>query len=143
MAQNEKVLWDILNRLNGNNWTMATTIVGQEPTESVVENAFAVGTLKGALVLKYRPEDIEDTIYFMKHRGYLEIHGYGLMAPEMVYSLTEKALDVARSQKLPEEEEKAFQESLWDINPKFYGMGPNWREVWKRFKKRISKDGSQ
>jgi hypothetical protein len=92
--------------------------------------------------LKYRPEDIEDTIYFMKHRGYLETHGYGF-APEMVYSLTEKALDVAQSQKLPEEEEKAFQESLWDINPKIHGMGPNWREGWRRLKKGISKGRAQ
>ena len=142
MAQNEKVLWDILNRLNGNKVIMATTTKGQEPTESAVENAFPVGNLKGELVLKHRPEDIEDTIYFMKHREYLETHGYGF-APEMVYSLTEKAVGVARSQKLPEEEEKAFQESLWDINPKIYGMGPNWREGWRRFKKRRSKDGSQ
>lgn len=143
MAQNEKVLWDILNQLNGKKMVMVQTIAGQEPKESTVENAFAVGKLKGELVLKYRPEDIEDTIYFMKYRGYLENHGYGLMAPEMVYSLTEKALEVARSQKLPEEEEKAFQESLWDINPKIYGMGPNWREGWRRLKKRISKGGAQ
>ena len=142
MAQNEKVLWDILNRLNGNNVTMTTTTVGQEPTNSVVENALAVGKLKGELVLKHRPEDIEDTIYFMKHREYLDNHGYAF-APEMVYSLTEKGLDVAQSQKLPEEEEKAFQESLWDINPKFYGMGLNWREGLRRFQRRRSKDGSQ
>lgn len=143
MAQNEKVLWDILNLLDCKKMIMAKTIKGQEPKESAVENAFAVGKLKGELVLKHRPEDIEDTIYFMKHRGYLETHGYGLIAPEMVYSLTEKALDVAQSRKLPEEEEKAFQESLWDINPKIYGMGSNWREGWRRLKKRISKDGSQ
>ena len=143
MAQNEKVLWDILNHLTGKKVIMATTTIGQEPTESTVENAFSVGKLKGELVLKHRPEDIEDTIYFMKHREYLETHGYGLMAPEMIYSLTEKALEVAQSQELPEEEEKAFQESLWDINPKVYGMGLNWQEAWRRFKKRITKDGSQ
>ena len=143
MAQNEKVLWDILNRLNGNNVTMTKTILDHEPTESVVENACAVGKLKGELVLRHRPEDIEDTIYFMKHLEYLETHGYGLMAPEMIYSLTEKALEVAQSQELPEEEEKAFQESLWDINPKFYGMGLNWREGLRRFQRRRSKDGSQ
>lgn len=143
MAQNEEVLWGILNLLNGANVTMTRTTKGHEPNVSTVENAFAVAKLKGQLVLKHRPEDIEDTIYFMKHREYLETHGYGLVAPEMVYSLTEKAIEVAQSQKLPEEEGKAFQESLWDINPKIYGMGPNWREGWRRLKNRISKGGAQ
>ena len=139
MAQNEKVLWDILSRLNGHDIIMKLAIKGQAPQQSTIENAFAIGKLKGELVLKYRPDDIEDTIYFMENREYLVKHGYGTFAPEMAYSLTEKALEVAQSQKLPEEEEKAFQEALFDINPKFYGMGPNWREVWRRFRKRVSK----
>ena len=139
MAQNEKVLWDVLSRLNGHNVIMEMATKGREPQQSTVENAFPIGKLKGELVLKYRPDDIEDTIYFMEYREYLVKHGYGLFAPEMVYSLTEKAVEVAQSQKLPEEEEEAFQESLWDINPKIYGMGPNWREGWRRFRKRVSK----
>jgi hypothetical protein len=57
----------------------------------------------------------------------------------MVFGLTEKALELVQSRKLPEEEEKAFKESLWDINPKLYGVGPNWREGLRRIKKRMSK----
>ena len=109
----------------------------------IIENAIVAGLLKGELVLKHRPEDIEDTIYFMKHRRYLKTHGYGIAAPELAYGLTDKALEVVQSQKLPDEEEKAFQESLWDINPKVYGFGLNMREWIRRFKKRKTKDGPQ
>lgn len=72
----------------------------------------------------------------MKHRGYLLIHGQGMIAPEMIYSLSDKAVDVFESETLPEEEEEAFQEALWDIKPKLYGVGPNLREWKKRWQKR-------
>ena len=37
---------------------------------------------------------------------------------------------------LPKEEEKAFKESLWKIEPEYYGIGPNlkaWKRAWKKF----------
>lgn len=135
MAQNERIVWDILNRLDGHTINMSTSF-GSEETKPV-HNAYGVGQLKGQLVLRYKPDDIEDTIYFMKHRGYLIGHGFSMM-PEMVFSLTEKALEVARSEKLPSEEEKAFEEHLWDFsNPKIYGVGFNARELWRRLNKFI------
>ena len=106
----------------------------KQPVVSTIEHAFSVGELKGELVLKFIPADIEDTIYFLKHRGYLEHHGYGF-APEMVYSLTDKAVEVFEQHQLPEEEQKAFKEALWDIKPNWYGMGPNLPEIMKRVKK--------
>jgi len=136
MAQNEDVLWDILKLLHGNKSGWTKEIDGKK-TRTNIENGFAVTSLKGELVLKYLPQDIEDTIYFMKHRSYLMTHGIGaLINPEAVYSLTEKALSVSEEQKLPLEEIKAFEESLWNIEPKLYGIGPNIKGWKKKFSKK-------
>jgi len=112
---------------------------GQETQDHTINNAYSIGGLKGKLVLKYIPGDIEDTIYFLFNREYLVLHGRGSIAPEQAYSLTEKAIEVFQKKQLPLEEENAFKEALWDLKPNFYGMGPNLPEVWKRFKKWLTK----
>lgn len=139
MAQNEDTLWDILRLLDGHHITMPEKL--HEPEKRVpLENAYEIKVLKGELVLRHAPQDIEDTIYFMKHRGYLTSFGYKAMWPEAALILTDKAQKVSREQKLPEDEETAFHESLWDISkPKVYGMGFNFGELWRRIKKRQQK----
>jgi hypothetical protein len=139
MAQNEQILWDVLGLLFGHSVEWTTQTAGNEPNSHTIENAFAAATLKGELVLRYIPADIEDTIYFLKYREYLVVHGHGLMLPEYVYSLTEKAIEVHVNRQLPEEEEKAFQESLWEIKPRVYGIGPNLPEFLKRWRKLFSR----
>ena len=137
MAQNEKTLWDILNLLNGKRIAVAKHFNKPED-KKILNNAAETRALKGNLVLRHAPQDIEGTIYFMKHRGYLDNFGYGILLPEVAMFLTDKALNVIREEKLPEDEEKAFQQALWDItNPKFYGMGFNFGELWRRTKKRF------
>ncbi len=104
-----------------------------------LENAYSINQLKTKLVLRYLPSDIEDTFYFMEHRGYLLIHGQGMINPKIAYTMTEKAITVFDQQKLPEDEREAFKESLWNIEPKFYGVGPNlsaWKELIKRWRKK-------
>ncbi len=135
MPQNEKVLWEILSLMHSNTTGWTNKISGQEPVENKIENGFGIHALKGRLVLKYRPDDIEDTIYFMWHRNYLAKHGQGMINPDIAYSLSEKALEVIKQGKLPEDEEHAFKESLWDIKPKLWGMGPNLSEWLRRAKK--------
>jgi len=108
MAQNENVLWDMLRLLHGHSATSRFEEKGQDTQEDTINNAYTIGGLKGRLVLKYKPEDIEDTIYFLKNREYLVTHGRGLIAPEQIYSLTEKAIEVFQNKKLPQEEENAF-----------------------------------
>jgi hypothetical protein len=125
MPQNENVLWDVMRLLHGHSVTMGWAREDEEEKPSPIENAFAVGKLKGELVLKHTPADIEDTIYFLKHREYLVTHGMGMVWPEAVYSLTDKAIDVFKRGELPKDEQKAFAEALWEIKPRFYGVGPN------------------
>ena len=131
MAQNEDTLWEILDLLHGNQsgWT---SDIGGNKQRTDIENGYAVSLLKGRLVLKYLPQDIEDTIYFMKHREYLVTHGQGIIMPEAVYSLTDKAIAIHESKILPEEEQAAFKDALWNIEPKLYGVGPNIKG-WKNY----------
>lgn len=139
MAQSEKVLWEILSLMHENTagWTIT---VADKPKHHEVENSYAVSHLKSQLLLKFLPSDIEDTIYFMKHREYIIIHGQGLIIPEIAYSMTEKAISVFNNKELPEEEKEAFKESLWNIEPKVYGMGPNlsaWKKLIINVKKKL------
>lgn len=136
MAQSEDILWEILKLMRGHTAGWTITIM-DKPNHHEVENGYSVSQLKAHLVLKYLPSDIEDTIYFMKHREYLTEHGQGIMMPEIAYSLSEKAISVFDQKKLPSDEKAAFKESLWKIEPKFYGIGPNlkaWKKIFKRKK---------
>jgi hypothetical protein len=138
VAQNEDALWDILELLHGNDSGWTAEIAGREHRTDI-ENGYAVTSLKSRLVLKYLPSDIEDTIYFMKSRDYLIVHGQGMIMPEAVYSLSEKAISVYMSRELPEEERQAFKNKLWNIEPKLYGVGPNikgWKKWWSKLRKR-------
>ena len=134
LAQKEDVLWDILTYLNGNTAHWTITLL-DKPQNHEQKNGMGVANLKSELVLKHLPTDIEDTIYFMKHRNYLRTHGQGMVMPELVYSLTEKGVEVAKAKELPEEEKVAFKESLWKIEPNFYGVGPSipaWKKMFKK-----------
>ncbi len=136
MAQNEDALWEILNLMyeNMSGWT---SDIGGRKKRTDIENGFGVSPLKGRLVLNFLPQDIEDTLYFMKHRDYLMTHGQGMIMPEAVYSLTDKGISVYRSKSLPEEEKEAFKEALWNLEPKLYGIGPNlkgWMKKWNQWR---------
>lgn len=144
MAQQEQALWDAIDLMLGRTSGWTTTSLGKEPVETTIENGIGVNQLKAALVLKYKPEDIEDTVYFMKYRGYLVVHGAGVFNPEYVYSLSDKALEVASKGELPQEEQKAFNEALWSISPSMWGIRPNIPELMRRSKKLLSKrEGKQ
>ena len=135
MAQNEDTLWDILGLLDGHHIRMPEKL-GDPKKQIVLKNTYEIKLLKSELVLRHTPQDIEDTIYFMKHREYLTNFGYRAMWPEAALILTEKALKVRHEGQLPDEERKAFQEVLWDISrPKIYGIGFNFGELWRRMKK--------
>ena len=136
MAQSENILWDILNLMRGQtfHWDVS---VGNNTNHNKVENCRGISYIKSQLVLKYLPPDIEDTIYFMKYRNYLIVHGQGMIMPELAYSMTEKAITVFDEKEIPIDEKEAFKESLWNIEPKLYGIGPNitaWKKLMKKFK---------
>ena len=136
MAINEKLCWAVLHRLHGHVATMRQTTVGFPDQEHEVENGASIGKLESELVLKFSKSAIEDSLYFLEKRDYLIVHGYGMMSPRMVYSLTQKALDAIRSGTFTDEEQQAFEESLLDISkPGMAGMKVNLREMWRRAKK--------
>ncbi|MCH9694280.1 MAG: hypothetical protein K0U72_07200 [Gammaproteobacteria bacterium] len=83
-------------------------ILDKDPVEHEFEDAHNIHQLKGALVLKYQPDDIEDTIYFMRYRGYFMVHGQGAIAKEIVFSSSEKACEIADLRSLPDEEENGL-----------------------------------
>jgi hypothetical protein len=135
MAQQEQALWDTLKLTYGHTSGWETTVLEKEPTKTVVENGISSSKLKAELVLKYKPSDIEDTIYFMEHRGYFLIHKAGAFSGLMVYGLTDKALKVLSDGVLPKEEQIAFREALWDIKPRVWGVSLNLPEIMRRGKK--------
>ena len=137
MAQQEQILWDILKLMYGRTSVWTTTVLQKEPIhmEGVVENGIDSNKLKAELVLQYKPNDIEDTIYFMEYRGYFLIHKAGAFSGLMTYSLTDKALKVLDDGELPKEEQVAFREALWDIKPRVWGVSPNLPEILRRSKK--------
>ena len=139
LPQKEKILWDALSLMYKQDVTVTTTYMGEEPKKKVVKNAIGVVDLKGRLVLKYIPADIEDTIYLLKNRDYLITEKTGNGGYDFVYSLTDKAIKVASSQKLPTDEEVAFKEALWDINPGIWGVRLNVAEMFRRGKKKLKK----
>ena len=139
MAQQEQTLWDTLELMHGRIGGWTTTEPNKEPTKKVVKNGIDAGSLKKELVLKYRPSDIEDTIYFMEHRDYFSIHSSGVFTGLIVYGLTDKALGVLRDGVLPKEERTAFREALWDLKPRIWGVSPNIPEIVRRAKKVFKK----
>lgn len=140
MPQRENVLWDVLGLMNGHQVTETTRILDKPPTVNMYDNAYSVTEMKGILVLSHSPRDIEDTLCFMEHRSYFKIHIDRLLPYLPIFCLSDKAMEVVQSKSLPEEEEKAFQESLWNVDPKLYGVGPNWREAMRRLKKLQNKE---
>ena len=97
MPQSEDILWDVLKLMRGHTFHWDVT-VGGNTNHSEIENGRAVSYLKSQLILKYFPSDIEDTIYFMKYRNYLMVHGQGMIMPEIAYSMTEKAIGIPGTQ---------------------------------------------
>ena len=56
------------------------------------------------------------------------------MRPELVYSLTEKGVQIAVEKNFLKRK-VAFKESLWNIEPKLYGKEPNIPAWKKKFQK--------
>lgn len=139
MALNEDVLWIVLELMHNRSdtWTLRILTDPDSPFESTTteDHSMTVANLKKTLVLQYRPADIDDTVRFLKTRGYLLPHGYGIAAPEMAYSLSPKAINVLDRRTLPYDEQRAFDERILEAEkPEIYGIRLNLPELWKRAK---------
>ena len=137
MAKSEKVFWHVLTRMQNQSVTMSQTMLDKPPQESHIENASGIGDLEAELVLKFEKSEIEDTLYFLEKRGYLLVHGYGMVSPRMAYSLTDKALGVLESKVLPAEEIEAFDTAILDVSkPGIWGMKLDVKSAWKKSKRK-------
>ena len=133
MAILEKVCWEILNKLKG-----STCIINKGKENSrTIENAMSLYEIEKDLVLRYSKSEIEDSLYFLEKRGYLILHGF-MNLTLVAYELTVRAFEVLNENKFSDEEQKAFQEALFDIKkPGWFGMKVNLGEIYRRFKKRF------
>ena len=113
MALNEQVFWHVLELMRGRSCSWTIEIQGEPimPTNTQ-ENAIAVTDLKSQLVLRFSRADIEDTIYFLTSRSYVNIHRQGAIGPDIAYCLSNKAIDVLQNKQLPGEEQRAFEENI-------------------------------
>ena len=137
MALNENVFWTVLDLMHNHSdsWTLRILIDPSFESTTTKDHAITVGRLRARLVLQYPRIDIEDTIHFLKTRGYLLTHGHGIAAPEMAYSLSSKAIDILQGRTLSEEEQKAFNKRILEAEkPGMYGIRLNLPELWKRAK---------
>ena len=140
MAKSEKVFWYVLERLKDRNVTMSQKLLDKPANESHLEHAAGIGDLESELVLKFEKSEIEDTLYFLEKRGYLMLHGYGLVSPRMAYTLTEKALQILESKQLPKEELEAFDTEILDVSkPSIWGMKLDVKSAWKKGKRKFGK----
>jgi DNA-binding PadR family transcriptional regulator len=93
--------------------------------------------LEKELVLRYNKAQIEDSLYFLEKRGYLNKHGF-VNFTLVAYELTPQAIDVLEKGEFTEEEQRAFEEALFDIKqPGWFGMKFNLGELFRRSKKML------
>ena len=138
MAKSEKMFWYVLEKLKDRNITMSQKLLDKPANESHLEHGVGIADLESELVLKFEKNEIEDTLFFLEKRGYLLLHGYGLISPRMAYTLTEKALQTLESKQLSKEELEAFDTTILDISkPGIWGMKLDLKSAWKKGKRKL------
>lgn len=111
MSVREQVCWIVLESAHNQTINMRQKLQGHDEQVSPVENGVGIGELKKKLVIRYSKNEIEDSLYFLEQRGYLQHHGFGLISPRLAYSLTQKALDTIERGTFEDEEIVAFDQS--------------------------------
>ena len=116
MAISEKICWRVLESAKGRSVSIDWSSPSKKLQGPLIENATCIAELKKELMLHYCKQDIEDSIYFLEKRGYLDV-------PRMAFSLTEKAVRALEAGSFSKEEEKAFSEVLIHlIKPRWMGV---------------------
>ncbi len=109
MAISEEVCWKILRRPIGLRVTFTLPEIKKSET---LENAFRIADVEKELVLNYSKSTIEDSMYFMEKRGYLDVLSWGLIAPRSIYKILDAGLSLAISGRFPDEEKESFDEGI-------------------------------
>ncbi len=139
----ERVVLAIVDALHNRRCTSKQTLdlsesgEGSEPKVSIASynHALPVNDLHHALLVSYDINDVQGAILWMKLRGYLSAFGWGIMAPEMGYQLTDKGLTLASSRVMPEEDLRRLSGRALFVKPAVYGISLDPKEAWWRVKK--------
>ena len=108
---------------------------GSQSDKEKIENALPEISIEHDLVLRHSKAQIEDSLYFLHKRGYLFQHGHSGLT-RVLFQLSPKAIKALETKEFEEEEQKAFQDAMFDVKtPGWLGMKVNIGELWRRFKK--------
>jgi hypothetical protein len=134
LAVAEKLCWEILKSAEGQS-VSCVWLKGKDSKESPLKNAVPLFVLERDLVLRYRKNQIEDSLYFLEKRGYLTRHGFQGLT-RVAFQLSESGVEVLKKGVFSPEEHQAFREALLDLRqPGLWGMKFNLGEAWRRLRK--------
>ena len=141
----ERIILAIAAALYGKACTTKRTIDGSGPDEqsnphasrSQHEHASSAQALYDDLLLSFDVGEIQSAIHWMKLRGFISAFGFGIIAPEMGYQLTEKGIRYAESKVMPEEDSRRLSGKALSVKPGMYGITLDPKELWWRIKKRF------
>ena len=139
----EKIIQDIVKLMYGKSCITTQTLYPDSENPKVHsrkhENAIGKNDLYNELMLSYDVGEIRNAVLWLDYRGFIGVFGYGRMAPEMGYNLTEKGVKYATSIKLEKEDKIRLSTKAFTINPGIYGIKLNPKEIWWRIKQRFKK----
>ena len=108
--------------------------VQDESIQLFPDKPLPLHVLERELVLRYRREQIEDSLYLLEKRGYLCRHGFQGLT-RVVFQLSPSALAALENGSFAKEERQAFRELLLDVRrPGIWGLSFNLDELWRRLK---------
>lgn len=140
----EQIIQIVINILHGRTCVSTKTILPDSENPSVskstFENAMSKIDLFDELLLSYDIGEIESAISWLKLRGYLNPFGFGMMAPEMGYQLTNKGTEYAKTNNMLQEDILRLSGKAVSIKPSVYGISINLKEIWWRIKKKWNRE---
>jgi hypothetical protein len=134
----EKIILAIVAALYCRTCTNKLTLNGSGPgepskphiSESLYEHSLSKQALYDEMLQFFDVSEIENAILWMKLRGYLAAFGWGIVAPEMGYHLTEKGIKYAESKVMPEEDIERLSGKVISVKPSWHGFTLDPEELW-------------
>jgi hypothetical protein len=132
----EELCQKIVARMYGSSCTATRTFFPDSATETrtevVHQHSMSRHDLYDELLLQFDIREVDDAISWLKVRGFVAAFGFGLMAPEMGYSLTDKGIRYGESRTMDDEDRQRLSARTITVNPEAYGVRLNLKEMWWR-----------
>jgi hypothetical protein len=143
----ERIILSIAEALHDRTCTSQRTLDlsgSDEPSNPITdkatyEHALSTNVLYDKLLVSYDVSDIQGALLWMKLRGYVSTFGWGIVAPEMGYQLTDKGVALAQSRAMPREDMQRLSGKAISVKPAMYGVSLDLKELWWRTKKLLRK----